>query len=78
MTSTVACLNERINPAFVTIQICDFSHDGSLLTVVVATSVLPTAKYYVSLSYCDDRAMDRATVSATYALECCRLAYKAL
>ena len=71
-------MNERINPAFVTIQIFDFSHDGSLLTVVVATSVWPTAKYYVSLSYYVDRAMHCATVSATYALECCRLAYKAL
>ena len=69
MTSTIACLSERINPAFVRIQICDFSHDGSLLTVVVATSVWPTAKYYISLSYCVDRAMDRATVSATYALD---------
>ena len=48
------------------------------MTVVVATSVLPTAKYYVSLAYYVDRAMDRAAVSATYALIACRLAYKAL
>ena len=48
-----------------------------LLTVMVHllswqrySGLQATAKYYVSLSYCVDRAMDRATVSATYAIDC--------